>query len=305
MSEQSARCFLSIGECMVELSGGDGGMFRMGFAGDTLNTAWYARSALASDWDVAYYTALGDDRYSAAMRQFLEQGSIRTNLIRIIPGKRPGLYIIHQEAGDRHFTYWRENSAARLLADDPEALLSAVNGADCLYFSGITLAILKPQRREDLLAVLDGARQKGAAVAFDPNIRPALWQDKDELKQALTDAASVSDIVLPTFGDEVPLFGDITSEDTIARYLEAGAGEVIVKNGADPVHLSTGHATLFVSTEEVSDVVDATGAGDSFNGAYLAARLSGEEPDAAARAGNRMAAKVIRHKGALIPRSPR
>ena len=302
MSGLSAKRFLSIGECMVELSGGDAALFRMGFAGDTLNTAWYARAALESDWNVAYFTALGDDRYSAAMREFLENGGISTDAIRTIPGKRPGLYIIHQENGDRNFTYWRENSAARQLADDPEALLSAVNGADCLYFSGITLAILKPQRREDLLAVIDGARQKGAAVAFDPNIRPALWPDRSELKQSLADAASVCDIVLPTYGDEVPLFGDRSSEDTISRYLEAGAGEVVVKNGADPVHLSTGHASLFISTEEVDNVIDATGAGDSFNGAYLAARLNGEEPDAAARAGNRMAAKVICHKGALIPR---
>ena len=303
MSATPAKRFLSIGECMVELSGGDGALFRMGFAGDTLNTAWYARSALQGDWDVAYFTALGDDRYSAAMRKFLENGGISTDTIRTIPGKRPGLYIIHQENGDRQFTYWRETSAARQLADEPEALLSAVNGADCLYFSGITLAILKPQRREDLLAVMDGARQKGAAVVFDPNIRPALWPDKNELKQALMDAASVCDIVLPTFGDEVPLFGDQSSEDTIRRYLEAGASEVVVKNGADPVHLSTGHASLFISTEEVSDVIDATGAGDSFNGAYLAARLTGETPEAAARTGNRMAAKVIQHKGALIPRT--
>lgn len=300
MQTQLQKRFLSIGECMVELSGGEEGQFKLGFAGDTLNTAWYARAALSESWDVAYYTALGDDRYSAAMLEFLNQGGITTDLIRIMPGKRPGLYIIHQQDGDRHFTYWRENSAARSLADDAEHLLHATDHADAIYISGITLAILKPARREDLLSVLDGARQGGAMIAFDPNIRPALWANQDELRQSIKDAAGIADIVLPTHGDEVPLFDDKNSEETLARYLKYGAREVVVKDGANPVHISTGRNSLFVSTEDVENVVDATGAGDAFNGAYLAARLSNQDPAPAARAGNRMAAKVIGHRGALI-----
>jgi 2-dehydro-3-deoxygluconokinase len=292
--------FLSIGECMIELSGGEAGQFKLGFAGDTLNTAWYARASLPDQWDVAYYTALGDDGYSNAMRAFLEEGRINTDLIRIIPGKRPGLYIIHQLNGDRHFTYWRENSAARSLADDPEHLLHATDHADAIYVSGVTLAILKPARRAELLNVLDGARQGGTMIAFDPNIRPALWPDHDELRQAIKAAAAVSDIILPTHGDEVPIFGDKNSEETLARYLSYGAREVVVKDGANPVHISTGRNSLFVSTEDVANVVDATGAGDAFNGAYLAARLMNKDPAPAARAGNKMAAKVIGHWGALI-----
>ncbi|MGL4488493.1 MAG: sugar kinase [Rhizobiaceae bacterium] len=292
--------FLSIGECMVELSGGEGMQFKLGFAGDTLNTAWYARASLPEAWDVAYYTALGDDRYSNAMLDFLSQGGINTELIRIMPGKRPGLYIIHQENGDRHFTYWRETSAARHLADEPEHLLQATANADAIYISGITLAILKPSRRDDLLTVLEGASQGGTLIAFDPNIRPALWQSQDELRQTIKDAASIADIVLPTHGDEVPLFGDANSEETLTRYLSYGAKEVVVKDGANPVHISTGRNSLFVSTEDVETVIDATGAGDSFNGAYIAARLLNQDPAPAARAGNRMAARVIGHKGALI-----
>ena len=117
----SKKRFLAIGESMVEFSGGEQGTFKMGFAGDTLNTAWYARSLLGEGWDVAYFTALGDDPYSLAMRKFINEGNILTDCIRTIEGKRAGLYVIHQENGDRQFTYWRENSAARLLADDTQA----------------------------------------------------------------------------------------------------------------------------------------------------------------------------------------
>mgnify|MGYP003513846638 FL=1 len=302
MSQKAGKTFLSIGECMVELSGGDGGLFRMGFAGDTLNTAWYARSTLPGNWDVAYFTAVGDDRYSKAMRTFLETGGISTRLVQTIPGKRPGLYIIHQENGDRHFTYWRENSAARLLADDAELLLQAVSQADAIYVSGITLAILKPARRNELISVMEGARDDGRLVAFDPNIRPALWPDVGDMRSSIMLAASASSIVLPTFSDDAPFFGDRSAEQTVKRYLESGAREVVVKDGPNPVHVSTGRNSLFVSVEEVDNIVDATGAGDAFNGAYLAARLAGSSPEIATRAGARMAAKVIRHQGALIPR---
>lgn len=303
MPAKSASTFLSIGECMVELSGGAGGMFRLGFAGDTLNAAWYARMALPDSWDVSYFTAVGDDRYSKAMLDFLGEGGISTRLVQTIPGKRPGLYIIHQEAGDRQFTYWRENSAARLLADDAERLLQAAAQADAIYVSGITLAILKPARRNELIAVMEGARDDGKLVAFDPNIRPALWPDVGEMRSSIMLAASSSSIVLPTFSDEAPFFGDRSAEHTVRRYLESGAREIVVKDGPNPVHVSTGRNSLFVSVEEVGDIVDATGAGDAFNGAYLAARLQGASPEISARSGARMAGKVIRHQGALLPRS--
>lgn len=303
MPAKSASTFLSIGECMVELSGGAGGMFRLGFAGDTLNAAWYARMALPDSWDVSYFTAVGDDRYSKAMLDFLGEGGISTRLVQTIPGKRPGLYIIHQEAGDRQFTYWRENSAARLLADDAERLLQAAAQADAIYVSGITLAILKPARRNELIAVMEGARDDGKLVAFDPNIRPALWPDVGEMRSSIMLAASSSSIVLPTFSDEAPFFGDRSAEHTVRRYLESGAREIVVKDGPNPVHVSTGRNSLFVSVEEVDDIVDATGAGDAFNGAYLAARLQGASPEISARSGARMAGKVIRHQGALLPRS--
>jgi 2-dehydro-3-deoxygluconokinase len=300
MSPTQQKRFLSIGECMVELSGGAGAEFKLSFAGDTLNTAWYARAALAPAWDVAYYTALGDDHYSNSMLAFIKNSGINTDLIRIIKGKRPGLYIIHQQDGDRHFTYWRETAAARQLADDAEHLLHATDHAHAIYFSGITLAILKPARRDDLMSVLEGARQGGTFIAFDPNIRETLWQSRDELRQAIKEAAGISDVVLPTHSDEIPIFGDKNSEETLARYIRYGAREVVVKDGANPVHISTGRNSLFVSTEHVEHIVDTTGAGDSFNGAYLAARLANQDIAPAARAANKVAARVIRHQGALL-----
>jgi 2-dehydro-3-deoxygluconokinase len=295
-----SKRFVSIGECMIEMSGGGADGYRLGYAGDTLNAAWYARAMLPLDWSVDYVTALGDDLYSREMRGFLAGNGIGTGHIQEIAGKRPGLYLIHQAEGDRHFTYWRDNSAAKLLADDKDALAGALAGAELIYFSGISLAILAPRARGRLLKAIVTARDAGARVAFDPNVRPALWTSPRVMRSVLTAAATISDIVLPTHSDEAPIFGDISPEATAERYLGLGVEEVVVKNGAEPALIVGKEGRASVPAQRVDSVVDPTGAGDSFNGAYLSARLGGQEIIASAEAAHRVAGIVIGHRGALV-----
>lgn len=293
---------VSIGEAMIEMSGGAGGNYRLGFAGDTLNTAYYLNALLGPDWSVGYFTAVGDDIYSRQMVEFIAGTGIDAGAIATISGKRAGLYMIHQAQGDRHFTYWRDTSAAKLLAEDAQALEAALGEADLIYFSGITLAILAAPARQRLIEAIGERRAAGAQVAFDPNIRPALWPDKESVASALTAAAEVSAIVLPTHADEVPYFGDENARATAERYLGAGCDEVVVKNGGEPALVVTRDGSWEVGASRVDTVVDATGAGDSFNGAYLAARLSGVSPEEAAKAGHATASVVIGHHGALVPK---
>jgi 2-dehydro-3-deoxygluconokinase len=294
--------FVSVGECMIEMSGGDDAQYRLGFAGDTLNTAWYARAMLPeTEWGVDYVTALGDDLYSQQMAQFFAGNGIGTDHIRKVDGRRPGLYLIHQHAGDRHFTYWRNQSAARMMGDIPDFLNNALAGADIAYFSGISLAILHPRARGKLMQALYRARQGGARVAFDPNERPALWTSSRVMGSTITAAAILADVVLPTFPDEAALFGDASPEAVADRYLSWGAEEVVVKNGAEPAFVATHDVRSWVAPKPGAKSVDPTGAGDSFNGAYLSARARGAAPIEAAEAAHALAAQVIGHRGALVP----
>ena len=295
-----AKRIVSIGECMIEMSGGEDRTYRLGYAGDTLNTAWYLRALLGKDWSVDYVTALGEDRYSGDIRAFLDANGIGTGHIQTIPSRRPGLYMIHQEKGDRHFTYWRDSSAAKLLADDKDALGKAVERAELVYFSGITLAILAPRARGRLLGAIVKARDNGARIAFDTNIRPALWTSPRVMTGVLTAAASLCDIVLPTHTDEAPLFGDRSIDDTADRYLELGVEEVVVKDGSKEALIATAHERVRIAPKPGAKVVDATGAGDSFNGGYLSARLGGMSLAEAAEAAHATAGIVIGHKGALV-----
>jgi 2-dehydro-3-deoxygluconokinase len=292
----------SIGECMLELSGaGQPELWRMGHAGDTFNTLWALRALLPEGSACDYVSAFGDDPFSQAQLDFFAAAGIGTASSPRIPGARPGLYAISLNGAERSFTYWRNDAAARRLADDPAALDRSLAGRKLVYLSGITLAILQPAAREVLARSLATARQAGALIAFDPNYRPRLWPDEASARAAFERFMPGCDIVLPTFPDEQALFGDSDPEATAARVRASGASEVVVKNGDAPALVAASGTAELVAPKPVTDAVDTTGAGDSFNGGYLAARLAGGLPQDAARAGHAAAAVTIRVRGALAP----
>ncbi|AZO23199.1 sugar kinase [Mesorhizobium sp. M1E.F.Ca.ET.045.02.1.1] len=295
----AANGVASIGECMLELSGQAGPNWRMGFAGDTFNTLW-ALHALSPDRPATYVSAFGDDPFSRDQIGFFAQNGIGIGNSPVIAGARPGLYAITLTGAERAFTYWRSDAAARQLASDPAALAKSLENQALVYFSGITLAILDEAARKTLLAAVAKAGAAGSLVAFDPNYRPRLWQNRETAQVAILEALAVADIALPTFPDEQMLFGDETPQATAER-IEGLVGEVVVKNGEQPAMLAVSGALQTVAAVHVATPVDTTGAGDSFNGGYLAARLAGHAPADSAVLAHRVAAAVVQVRGALAP----
>lgn len=292
---------LSVGEAMVELSPADEpSLWRLGFAGDTLNTAWYLRRLLPRDRAIGFMSRIGVSPFSDAMRDFIEAAGLDVTHISRDPAAEVGLYAIHLTGGERSFSYWRGQSAARGLADDGAALDHAFAAADWIYLSGITLAILPPAGRDRLLASLARARDDGARIAFDPNLRPRLWADAATMRGAVERAAALADEMLPSFDDEHDQFGDPAPQATIDRYLAAGARQVVVKAGGEPVRFGGADGTGCVDDLRREAPVDTTAAGDSFNAGYLAARLAGHGVADAIRAGHAVSRQVIRQRGALV-----
>ncbi|MFN4130400.1 MAG: sugar kinase [Paracoccaceae bacterium] len=297
-----SKSLLSIGECMVELSPTAAGDYARGFAGDTFNTAWYARRLLTADWSVAFGSCIGTDPVSDEMAAFIAGEGIDTASLRRLPDHTVGLYMISLRDGERSFSYWRGQSAAKRLADDPDWLAAALHGRRIIHFSAITLAILSPEHRRAFCAALRIARANGSLIAFDTNLRPRLWEGADAMRNGVMLGASVADIVLPSFDEETSLWGDQTAADTIARYQQAGATRIVVKDGGGPVTLwSQGDGTRQHAAPPVARIVDTTAAGDSFAGGFLAHLATGETEDRAAQAAMALAAKVIQARGALVP----
>lgn len=292
---------LCIGECMMELSPVEGGLFRPAFAGDTFVTAWYARELLPKATPVELLTALGNDSFSATLLGFLHEAGIGIASVQIVPGRNIGLSMITiDEYGDRVLQHWRDTSAARKLAADPARLRSTMARADFIHFSGITMAILSAEDRECLLAELRRARAAGATVCFDPNVRPELWESREVLRTVLAEAARASSVVLTALDEELTYLGVTSAEDSIARYQAIGVETVVVKRGADGSVLLSGGRIQSIPAAPAPWVVDRTAAGDSFNGAFIARLVEGDTAERAARKASIVTAEVIAQKGALV-----
>jgi 2-dehydro-3-deoxygluconokinase len=219
----------------------------------------------------------------------------------------PGLYLIEtDERGERSFHYWRENSPARELFELPDwsRVAEGLLAAKLIYFSGITLSLYSNTGIGRFLAVIEMARQHGVRVVFDGNFRPRGWKgDVARARTVFIEALKRIDIALPTFDDEAMLWGDPSPEATVERMQAFGIGEIVVKNGQDSALVASAGQRELIPVPEVVQPVDTTAAGDSFNAAYLAARLSGTAPAEAAAAAHRLAGEKIRHRGAIMPRA--
>jgi 2-dehydro-3-deoxygluconokinase len=296
-----------IGECMMELSHADRATLRLAYGGDTFNTALYLSRVGGDGLAVDYITVLGDDPYSDAMLELFQEERIGTSGVARLPGRLPGLYIIRVDAqGERRFFHYRSAAAARELFGEPKTreLLSRLGDYDLVYFSAITLSILSAETRARFADALGSLRKASRTrIAFDTNYRASGWPNAAAACGTIDAFAPLADILLPSFDDERALRGVAAIEATAARYAAMGIAEIVVKNGAAPCLLLSAGATLRIAPPSAVTAIDTTAAGDAFNAGYLAARLRGEGVEPSALAGHRLAASVIRHPGAIIPRT--
>lgn len=293
----------AIGECMAELTHADDRRLRLDFAGDSFNTAVYL-TRLAPGVRVQYVTRVGDDWYSDRAIERMKTEGLDTTYVRRVPERSLGLYLVRTDPdGERSFVYHRSTAPARGLfgPDQPTEVDAALAACDLVYLSAITLQILSDSARERLWRLLAETRSRGGRVAFDSNYRPAAWPDADTARRAVDRTLAHTDIALPSLSDEQALYGDSDVHSCADRLRSHGIGEIVVKNGPDRSLVAVGDRPICVPSRTVARVVDTTAAGDSFNGAYLAARSRGLSPTEAAAAGHRLAAAVIQHPGAIIP----
>jgi 2-dehydro-3-deoxygluconokinase len=289
---------------MVELSrtvlGGQS--WHMGYAGDSHNVAVYLARL---GHPVSYMTAIGEDSFSSEMRAEWAKENIGTELVLSHKSRHPGLYAIRvDDAGERSFTYWRGESAARAFFDcsGAEMALAQAAKAQMLYISGITLSLFSESDRARIQRLAEQVRSGGGIVAFDTNYRPKGWADAVTARRAIEAFGRLATITLPTFDDDKALFGDTTAEACALRWRSIGVPEVAVKMGANGCLVATATERRQVPGQQILNVRDTTGAGDSFNAAYLAARLSGYDPFIAGETGNRLASAVVQQSGAIIQR---
>jgi 2-dehydro-3-deoxygluconokinase len=282
---------IGIGECMVEFHSteplAEATQFRKGYGGDVLNALV---AAARQGCRTAFVTRVGDDPFGTGLLSAWRDEGVDTSQAPLVPGEN-GVYFISVDAtGERSFTYRRAGSAASGMTADVDAGFIASSG--CLLLSGITQAI-SPGARSATLAAARIAREHGVTVAYDPNFRPNLWSSIDAAREACAELLPFVDILLPS----LPADADI-----LPGPAQTLAAHVVVKMGEEGCHVWQDGDRSVVPAMPAT-VIDTTGAGDCWNGTYLAALLRGEPAVQAAQLANTAAAAKLAHRGAIPPGS--
>lgn len=291
------------GECMIELAQNNSSL-KQGFAGDVFNAAVYLKRWF-NDIDVKLFTALGTDEFSQAMKGNFNSEGLQNDLVLSSPDKIPGLYAIKtDEQGERSFTYWRSDSAARYIMElvQPDHV-EELKKADMFFFSGISLAVLTPETREAFWQLVWQLKNSGVKIVFDPNYRARLWSSLEETKLQYELALQASNVVMPGIEDFEQIYGHRSFAEVKTFCLPFQIDELVIKDGPNGVFVESGQEKYLIEIDKVNHVVDTTSAGDSFNGAYLGARLSGMGIKQAVQLAAKTAGFVIQHPGAIVEKN--
>lgn len=296
---------IAIGEPMLEFNATEEGslaevdLFSVGYGGDTSNFA-IAVSRLGGS--VGYLTALGDDPFGDRFMNLWETEGIDTSHIKRGPDSPTGIYFISRKDNQHYFTYYRKTSAASSMkvSDLP---LDYIRQSRVLHVSGISQAI-SLSACDAVFAAITAAKKAGVRVSYDPNLRVKLWPI-ERARAVIHQTATMADLLLPSYEDATALTGIDNPEEIARFYLSLGPEIVVLKLGAEGALLavnSEGGEPSFNQLPAYSvSPVDMTGAGDTFDGAFVVSWLSGQPLDSCVQFANAAGAMVTTGLGAVMP----
>jgi 2-dehydro-3-deoxygluconokinase len=288
---------VAIGEAMVEFNqarSDDPSHYLQGFGGDTSNAVIAAARQGAA---CAYLSRVGGDVFGDQLLQLWRSEGVDTGGVVVDDQAPTGIYFVHHHEGEHRFSYRRAGSAASLMTG-ANLPLTLIPQAKILHASAISQAI-SVNACEVVLHAMQQAREHGVVVAYDPNLRLALWP-LARARAVITATLALVDEFLPSIDDLRPVCGLTQPQDILQWAHDHGARRVVLKLGSDGSLVSEAGVCTVVPAHAVQ-AVDATGAGDCFDGNYLARRALGDDPVTAARWASAAAALATTGFGAVGP----
>jgi 2-dehydro-3-deoxygluconokinase len=287
---------VALGEPLFEFNQtrGAGGDYAPGFGGDTSNCAVAAARLGARS---AYVTRLGDDAFGRMFLDLWRREGVDASGVAIDADAPTGLYFIAHGGSGHEFSYRRTGSAASRMRA-AELPLHLIRAAAVLHISGISQAI-SDSACDACFAAIDAARAAGVKISYDTNLRLKLWP-LPRARAIIRASLALASWALPSLDDAQLLFEREDPEAILDACHAAGAPLVVLRCGAAGCVVSDGRRRERIAGHRVQ-TVDATGAGDCFDGAFAARFIAGDDPFTAARYANAAAALATTGYGAVAP----
>lgn len=263
----SMKKIVSFGEPMIELAEKvdefNNKIFVKGFGGDSSN---FAIACARQGANISYITALGNDSFGNEFMELYQSEGVDTSNILIDDSHHTGVYFIHYDEKGHHFSYLRKGSAASHYHSDliPE---KTIKEADCLFVSGITQAI-SDTCSDSVFRTIEIAKANNVLIAYDPNVRLKLWSVA-RARAIIHETVKHVDIFMPSYEDAVAITNLEDENQIIDFYHDLGVENIVLKLGSKGVLASDGTKRKFVAAHKM-ETVDQTGAGDTFDGSFIA-----------------------------------
>lgn len=211
---------------------------------------------------------VGKDQFGEMLKGSLEEVGISTEGLVMDKDVNTTLAFVHTAPdGDRSFSFYRKPGADMMLTKD-EVNCSMIEDTRIFHFG--SLSMTDEIVREATVKAVTLAKQAGALVSFDPNLRPPLWESMDQAKAQIAWGMSQCDIM--KIADDEILF--MTGETEIEKAIEKLLSQyqfklLLVTLGKDgSMAICNGHRAMekgFVNP----NTIETTGAGDTFCGSIL------------------------------------
>ncbi|KAA1300943.1 MAG: sugar kinase [SAR202 cluster bacterium] len=286
---------LCLGEPLLEfnqIKEGNKKTYSSGYGGDTSNTAI---SIARQGMSVGFISKVGKDQFGWELLELWKREKVDYSHVSIHPEAPTGIYFVTHDADGHHFTYYRSGSAACQMTplDLPKDDLSQTR---ILHLSAITQAI-SVSSCETAFAAIFQARKNGVKVSYDTNLRLKLWS-LDRARDVINRTVPMCDVIMPSLEEATSLTGLVDPEEITDYFFELGAKLVVLKQGSHGALVSDGKENLNIPGHKVK-AIDATGAGDTFDGAFLSEWIRKDDPFSAAEYANAAAALSTTNYGAV------
>ena len=211
-------------------------------------------------------TQLGDDPFGHKILKELSEFGIDTSCVSLTDKANTALaFVCLDETGNRTFSFYRKPSSDMLYA--PENVREEYfDNAYALHFCSVDLGEFP--MREAHRAAISIARNRGAIISFDPNLRFPLWKSRELLKKTVSEFILLADIVKISDEEIEFITGTTDIEKALPDLFKGNVKLVIYTCGSKGAYAFTKTAIAFSNGIDVN-VVDTTGAGDGFIGSFL------------------------------------